>query len=252
MLCAMDFALSDGINKASVSLVKRKIIGAIACLPISDLWPHSAQMLQQVYAEQNVSFVTGVQLTLTGGFSPLSNGFVPANAIDEGALPRLEDLAKAARIYALDAKVLEAEFRTQIRRFSAHWGAKPDFVMLDDTIVLFGQASSAVTAALAQFKLSQLPVITPNVPRPKGLRERILRQLVWHSEQHQKEGWMRRMLIELEKPDRIPPKSSWRQDSKIWYSLRPSIHEENEVLRLERFGIDPEARFRQMEWFDDH
>ena len=250
MLCALDYALAESVNDAAIKLFERQVIGALACLPVSDLWPQSAQSLTLILSQTDKSCLIGAQLSITGQFSPLSAGFEPTNGLEDGALPSRRDLSKAARHFLLDQHLIEAEFRAQIRRFMAHMDMKPDFIMLDETILLFGSASLAVSSMLAHFQLENLPVLVPPLARPDGLTDRINRSVFWQSSRHQKEKWMRRMLVILSDSDRIPPKSSWQLDSKIWYALRPALDAEGDLARLERFGEDAEKRERQMGWFE--
>nr|WP_321445407.1 ChbG/HpnK family deacetylase [uncultured Cohaesibacter sp.] len=250
MLCALDFAMTDGINEAVLQLVQQQVVGAVACLPVSDLWPQSARLLQgTVSREPALKVALGMQLSLTGSFSPLSSGFVPANRIKDGALPRRQDLIAAARFGGLDARVLEGEFRTQIKRFIAHLGQSPAFILLEESILMFGPAAQGMTASLRHFELASVAMVVPSLQRPDGMRERLERRLFWNSDLHQTQAWNRRMLVEVKQAKRLPQKASWQQDTKIWYAVRPALNEERDRTRLERFDDDPDRRFEQMDWF---
>lgn len=253
MLCALDFAMADSINKAVLKLVRQQVLGAVACLPVSDLWPHSARLLQQEVratgSNAAISAKIGMQLSLTGAFSPLSSGFVPANRIDEGALPSKKDLITAARFGGLEPLMLESEFRTQIKRFMAHMGKPPAFILLEEAMIFFGSAATGVSASLAYFNLTSVPIVVPSLPRPQGLRERLERRVLWGSDQHQSQPWNRRMLVDVNRAERLPPKSSWLQDTKIWYIVRPALEDAGDRARLDRFDQDPDERFEQMNWF---
>ncbi|WP_114009812.1 ChbG/HpnK family deacetylase [Cohaesibacter intestini] len=251
MLCVLDYAMTDGINKAVLQLVRHQVLGAVACLPVSDLWPQSARLLREEVVENPaLSTVIGMHLSLTGAFSPLSSGFAPANRLSEGSLPRRQDLIAAARFGGLDARILEGEFRTQIKRFIAHMGRSPAFILLEEAIIMFAPAVLGATASLGHFNLGSIAMVVPTLSRPGGLRERMARRFVWHSDLHQAQSWNRRMLVEVKQFKRLPQKSSWRQDTQIWYAVRPSLDEERDRARLERFDNDPGRRFDQMDWFN--
>ncbi|WP_119306798.1 ChbG/HpnK family deacetylase [Cohaesibacter haloalkalitolerans] len=244
MLCALDYGLAQGVDDAIIQLVRAGTIGAIACLPVSDLWPKSALGLQAFLKQAHKRPIVGLSLTLSGEFSPLSTGFTPDNREHQGYLPRLEDLARAARRFELDEAPLEAEFRAQFRRFTAHLGRKPDFLVLQTEILSFGPASRAVTATLAKFETKGLPVICPFLPLPTSFKDRLIKRYAWKANDQLREPWVRRAMMEVQEPGRLPPRSSWLQDGKVWSAIRPAFEDD----RLKRFDKDPMMRVHQLSW----
>ncbi|SNY92094.1 YdjC-like protein [Cohaesibacter sp. ES.047] len=251
MLCALDFALSEGVDEAIMDLAGRQVIGAIACLSVSDIWPQEAHRLQSRDQKGPPKIPVGLTLTLTKSFPPLSSGFFPDNRQYAGRLPDRPDLARAARSLNLRTNVIEAEIRSQIRRFLAHWGSPPAFVHLEPPILLFEVAVRAVTAALSQFKLLKCPILVAELPRPRGLVERAERRWLWRSAEHARQPWQRRMLLELKDPARVPQKNSWRIDTRVWTGIRPAVDSPRDQARLERFDQDPSARVSQYQLFCD-
>ena len=245
MICAFDYALSEGVNEAILDLVERKIVGAVAVLPVSDIWTRSAQSLLPLSERGTDMAYIGPSLTITAGFAPLSGGFSPDNGEQEGQLPRFEDLERAANRKKLQADVIEAEFRVQLRRFTAHLDRDPDFIALDSTALLFGPISKAATAALAHFDWLHIPVLCPSLDRPSGMTEH-LRRWYWGTAGHSSEPWQRRMLMPLTDPERLPQRSSWHVDSRIWTAIWPARADE----RLKRLDADADRRIEQMGWFD--
>lgn len=245
MLCALDYALTDGVNTAIRDLVERRIAGAVSCLAVSDLWPKSAMMLSQLKLSGQGSVQIGLSLRLTGAFAPLSTGFSPENSDKEGYLPQMKDLAASARSFSLDEKVLEAELRAQIRRFTAHAGVAPTFVTLDAAMMSFGAASLAVTAALRHFKMQTTPVICPYVAHSPKWTKRLMRKYLWQTELNRQQKWNRRHLIPPPNAQRLPPRSSWLQDGQIWTAISPA----SDIARLDRFDDDPQLRVESYGWF---
>ena len=245
MICAFDYALSEGVNEAICGLIERRIVGAVACLPISDIWPRSAQSLSALYTCGTAQPLLGCSLTITGGFAPLSGGFSPENGEQEGQLPRFEDLAHAADRKQLQATMFETEFRVQLRRFVAHLDREPDFVAIDEAALLFAPVSMAVTATLAHFDWLHVPVLCPFPCRPPNIAQQ-LRHWHWGAGRHASQPWRRRMLMPLTGPGQMPQRSSWLLDSRIWTAIWPAIADE----RLERLDADAQGRIRQMGWFD--
>ncbi len=244
LLCALDFGLAQGVDDAIIHLVRAGKVGALAALPISDLWPKSAAGLQTFLAAAPKRPIVGLSLTLSGEFSPLSTGFSPDNRDQQGHLPRLEDLARAALRFELDEKILEAEFRAQHRRFTAHLGAAPHFLVLQPEILYFAAAARAVTRTITNFKSNTIPVICPLLPQADGFRDKLLKRHVWRSNDHMREPWVRRAMMEVPSASKMPPKSSWLQDGKIWTAIRPSFPDE----RLARFDKNWEKRLEQVNW----
>ena len=245
MLCALDYGLTDGVNDAIEALVARQIPGSVACLAVSDLWPRSANRLEELQKAGTGQVRLGLSLRLTGAFTPVSTGFSPDNAETDGYLPRLVDLEHAANRFALQSAVIEAEMRAQMRRFMSHARRTPDFILLDQPTIQFAAAAEAATRMLRHFELGTLPVICPFPPRVRGLRRRITSKLIWNPDLALKQPWLRRHILEVSEADRLPPRSSWHQDGKIWSAIRPSAS----LDRLARFDEEPEKRRQVFDWF---
>ena len=248
MLCALDFALSEDVDEAIADLARRQIIGAVSCLAISDLWPVSAQSLGRLGACQPSKLQIGLSLRITGHFSPLTVGFFPENRDQSGYLPRMEDLQSAAGSLSLEERVLEGEFRAQIRRFIAHTGQVPDFIALEDTILHFGAIAKAVTASLRKFSLTATPILCPQASGRNNLYQRIKRKYLWRSDLHLDEPWQRRSLLVAMEQKRLPPRSSWCQDGQVWTALTLARKPDARLLRMDP---EPENRVAQYHWFDE-
>ncbi|WP_319530984.1 ChbG/HpnK family deacetylase [uncultured Cohaesibacter sp.] len=247
----MDLALSEGVGDAIHELASRQLIGAVSCLTVSDIWPREAKRLE-VLQRQGAPVLIGLSLTLTAGFPPLSTGFVPENRDHAGRLPTLSDLIRASRRFNLRSDIIESEFRAQIRRFSAHTGRMPSFLHLEPGIVSFLAASQAVTAALKHFGMPNCLVLVPAPVRPRNLLQRAEQRFLWRSMDQVREPWQRRMLVEITDPKRLPQRSSWRADGKIWTAVHPAISSPKDQARLARFESDPSLRVAQFEGVRNH
>ena len=120
MLCADDFALSEGVSHAIIDLAERGRLSATSCMTCSPLWPQLARGLDGVAGRCEI----GLHLTLTGQ-QPL--GRVPGLAPD-GRLPGLGRLMAMAYAGTLDKAFVHNEVRRQWDALVAARGALHDFV----------------------------------------------------------------------------------------------------------------------------
>lgn len=120
MLCADDFALSEGVSRAITDLAHRGRLSATSCMTCSPLWPHLAAELDAVAGRCAI----GLHLTLTDQ-PPL--GRLPGLAPD-GRLPGVGRLMAMAHAGRLDMSGVRDEVRRQWDAFAAARGAPPDFV----------------------------------------------------------------------------------------------------------------------------
>ena len=120
ILCADDFALTEGVSEGILRLADTRRLTAISCMTASPLWRSLAGRLDPIEDRCDI----GLHLTLTD-LEPL--GPLPRLA-PAGRLPRLGRLMAAAFAGALDAAEVRDELRRQWDAFVAARGRPPDFV----------------------------------------------------------------------------------------------------------------------------
>ena len=120
ILCADDYALSEGISRAIGELAAAQRLSATSVLVTSARWPAGAPRLSAHRGHLSV----GLHLNLTVG-APL--GPMPRLAPD-GAFPGLQGLLARALLGLLDRAEIEAEIVRQLDRFEQGMRAPPDHI----------------------------------------------------------------------------------------------------------------------------
>jgi chitin disaccharide deacetylase len=120
VLCADDYALSDGVSRGILELAERGRISATSVMANMPDWPRHAPALRDVAGRIGV----GLHLNFTTGF-PISA--VPAIA-PGGFLPSLQDLVRRSFTGRLPASEVRAEIERQLDALEQAFGAQPAFV----------------------------------------------------------------------------------------------------------------------------
>lgn len=120
LLCADDYALTEGVSRAIEELSAAGRISATSAIVTSRHWPAHSQRL----ASLRDSIAIGLHLNLTLG-SPL--GRMPGLA-PEGQLPTISELTRRAIAGTLDPDEIAEEALRQLAEFEAQTGFAPDFV----------------------------------------------------------------------------------------------------------------------------
>jgi predicted glycoside hydrolase/deacetylase ChbG (UPF0249 family) len=120
ILCADDYAISQGVSRGILELAHRRRISATSAIVSLDRWPQDAPAL----AEARGHIAVGLHVNLTLG-RPL--GPMPSLA-DRGHLPKLRSLVLRALARRIDVAEVAAEVERQIDRFMRVLGFPPDHV----------------------------------------------------------------------------------------------------------------------------
>jgi len=120
IICADDFGIAPGVDRAIAELTKQGRITAASCMTVASSWPADASLLRPL--EEAVDL--GLHFTLTDQ-RPL--GAMPKTA-PQGLLPSLSSLVGAAMLRRLDTTEIRDEFRRQLSAFERGVGRPPDFV----------------------------------------------------------------------------------------------------------------------------
>jgi predicted glycoside hydrolase/deacetylase ChbG (UPF0249 family) len=116
ILCADDFGLSAGVNRAILDLVAQKRLSAISCMSLAPAWEEGAEKLKLFRAQISA----GLHLTLT---------YLPPLTKEMGERhPPGKEVVLKSWLRLLDKTLIEKELRAQFEKFIAVWGAPPDFI----------------------------------------------------------------------------------------------------------------------------
>jgi predicted glycoside hydrolase/deacetylase ChbG (UPF0249 family) len=171
ILCADDYGIAPGVNRAIRDLIGKGRLNATSAMVVApSMTPDEASALASVAADRGA---VGLHLTLTGSFAPCSAGFAPTR---DGHFPDVGAVLVTALRRRLDPMRLEAEVAAQFAAFLALFGRPPDFVDGHQHVHLFPQVRDAVLAAARAFAplawVRQCGAVTPlhrQLGDPKGL-----------------------------------------------------------------------------------
>ena len=135
VICADDYAISDGTSTVILELLEAGAINATTCLVETEAWPRMAEALRAL-SEQRPGVGIGLHFNLT---EPFANNAEPAlvQPLGHWLLAALH-----APRGAVDA-VLQT-FRGQWALFLRHFGRAPDFLDGHQHVQLYGPAREAL------------------------------------------------------------------------------------------------------------
>jgi predicted glycoside hydrolase/deacetylase ChbG (UPF0249 family) len=146
-LCADDYGLSPGVNRAIRDLIERGRLNATSVMMVGPaIGREEASALAAVVATGSRCAI-GLHVTLTAPFRPLTMHFQP---LDGGMFPSFSKLLRAGLLRRLDVEIIHAELTVQFAAFREMFGRAPDFVDGHQHAQLFPQVRDAFLAAVKQ------------------------------------------------------------------------------------------------------
>ncbi len=120
LLCADDYALTEGVSRAIGELAAARRLSATSALTTSPLWPALAQRL----VVHRGRIAVGLHLNLTLG-APLGAmpGFAPA-----GVFPKRNAVIARALLGLVHSREIKEEIERQLDAFERHLGFPPDHI----------------------------------------------------------------------------------------------------------------------------
>jgi predicted glycoside hydrolase/deacetylase ChbG (UPF0249 family) len=120
ILCADDYALTEGVSRAIGELAAARRLSATSALTTSPHWPAMAQRL----VVHRGRIAVGLHLNLTLG-APLGAmpGFAPA-----GVFPKRNTVIARALLGGIQSREINAEIERQLDAFERHLGFPPDHI----------------------------------------------------------------------------------------------------------------------------
>jgi predicted glycoside hydrolase/deacetylase ChbG (UPF0249 family) len=146
-LCADDYGLSPGVNRAIRDLIGRGRLNATSAMMVGPAIGRDEVSALQAVAASSSRCAIGLHATLTAPFRPLTMHFQP---IDGGMFPGFPKLLRAGCMRRLDPEIIHAELIVQLTAFNDMFGRAPDFVDGHQHVQLFPQVRDAFLAAVKQ------------------------------------------------------------------------------------------------------
>src|SRR5436305_7393449 len=124
-LCADDYGLAEGVNRAIRDLIERGRLNATSVMVVgAALGRHEVKALQEA-AAKSPRCAIGLHATLTAPFRPLTMHFRPTDGGMFLPLPKMLQHGLARR---LDGEMIQSEISVQIAAFRELFGRAPEFV----------------------------------------------------------------------------------------------------------------------------
>jgi predicted glycoside hydrolase/deacetylase ChbG (UPF0249 family) len=146
-LCADDYGLSPGVNRAIRELIERGRLNATSVMVVGPSIGRDEAKALRVAAADSPRCAIGLHVTLTAPFRPLTMYFRP---VDGGMFFPFPKLLRAGLLRRLDPEIIQAEVMVQFTAFTEQFGRAPDFVDGHQHVQLFPQVRDAFLAAVKE------------------------------------------------------------------------------------------------------
>jgi hypothetical protein len=146
-LCADDYGLSPGVNRAIRDLIERGRLNATSVMVVGPSIGRDEVSALRTAVANSPRCSIGLHTTLTAPFRPLTMHFQP---IDGGMFLPFRKLLRAGLLHRLDAEIIRAELLAQLSAFAELFGRQPDFVDGHQHAQLFPGVRDAFLAAVKE------------------------------------------------------------------------------------------------------
>jgi predicted glycoside hydrolase/deacetylase ChbG (UPF0249 family) len=146
-LCADDYGLSPGVNRAIRDLIGRGRLNATSVMAVGPAIGREEVGALQTAAARSPRCAVGLHVTLTAPFRPLTMHFEPT---DGGMFLPFPKLLRAGLLGRCDAEIIQAELLAQLSAFHELFGHAPDFVDGHQHVQLFPGVRDAFLNAVKQ------------------------------------------------------------------------------------------------------
>ncbi|WP_458758052.1 ChbG/HpnK family deacetylase [Afipia sp. TerB] len=147
VLCADDYGISPGVNRAIRDLIIRKRINATSVMVVGPALDRAEIDALRAAVTANPDCAIGLHTTLTAPFMPLTMHFRP---LDGGMFLPLGKMLRTALLRKLDPEMIRAEIAAQLAAFTEHFGRAPDYVDGHQHVHIFPQVRDAFLDAVRQ------------------------------------------------------------------------------------------------------
>src|SRR5258708_33004900 len=123
-LCADDYGLSPGVNRAIRDLIERGRLNATSVMVVGPAAGRDEFSALKAAAASSPRCSIGLHVTLTAPFRPLTMHFRP---LDGGMFLPFPKLLRAGLLGRLDPEIIRAELMEQLPAFNGLFGRTPAF-----------------------------------------------------------------------------------------------------------------------------
>jgi hypothetical protein len=146
-LCADDYGISPGVNRAIRELIERGRLNATSVMMVTPAIGRDEVARLQQAAASNAGTAIGLHVTLTAPFRPLTMHFRP---LQDELFPPFAKLLRAGQLRRLDPEIIRAEVAMQLNAFRGLFGRAPDFVDGHQHAQLYPQVRDGFLAAVKE------------------------------------------------------------------------------------------------------
>ena len=146
-LCADDYGLAEGVNRAIRDLISRGRLNATSVMVVGPAIGRNEVAELQAAATASPRCAIGLHAALTAPFRPLSMHFRP---VDGGLFLPFQTMLRSGLLRRLDPEMIEDELLVQFAAFKDLFGRAPDFVDGHQHAQLFPQVRDAFLAAVKE------------------------------------------------------------------------------------------------------
>ncbi|GEC14517.1 hypothetical protein NWI01_04090 [Nitrobacter winogradskyi] len=143
-LCADDYGISPGVNRAIRDLIGRERINATSVMVVGPAAGRDEVEALKTAASRHPHCAIGLHLTLTAPFHPLTLHYRP---LDGGLFPPLSKMLRASLLRRLEPEMIFDEVTAQIAAFAERFGRAPDYVDGHQHVQIFPQVRDAFLSA---------------------------------------------------------------------------------------------------------
>ena len=146
-LCADDYGLADGVNRAIRELISSGRLNATSVMVVGAAIGRAEVAALQDTAANSPRCAIGLHATLTAPFRPLTMHFRPLNG---GLFLPFPAMLRSGLLRRLDPGLIEDELLAQLAAFKELFGRAPDFVDGHQHAQLFPQVRDAFLRAVKE------------------------------------------------------------------------------------------------------
>jgi predicted glycoside hydrolase/deacetylase ChbG (UPF0249 family) len=144
-LCADDYGISPGVNRAIRDLIELGRLNATSVMMVGPSIGRDEASALKTAAAKSPRCAIGLHVTLTAPFRPLTMHFKP---LDGGMFLAFPKLLRAGLLRRLDPEIIQAELMVQLAAFSELFGRAPHFVDAHQHAQLFPGVRDAFLTAV--------------------------------------------------------------------------------------------------------
>jgi predicted glycoside hydrolase/deacetylase ChbG (UPF0249 family) len=146
-LCADDYGISPGVNRAIRDLIEKRRLNATSAMVVGPAIGRDEASALKAAAGTNPRCAIGLHVTLTAPFRPLTMHFRP---IEGGLYLPHTKLLRRGLTGRLDSELIYTELMVQLTTFVDLFGRSPDFVDGHQHVQLFPGVRKAFLAAVKE------------------------------------------------------------------------------------------------------